>query len=308
MNSIHGIYSYIKDILYSEEWIIAIRKRANEFLFQNDGLQHSFQILRNTWRYWSADPFIFEKDGKAFLFFEMFDRLKGKGGIGVREFRNGEWSPMQMIIEKPFHMSFPYIYEDQNGIFMMPEASYDRCVPILKAVDFPWKWKKVERLLDGEKVCDSIMKNIKGIRYLFTQPVEKPYTFGKLDLYIESKEGWKLHPESPICKDTPNGARMAGDIFEVDGEIYRCGQDCRGGYGKGLCFFKIEKLNANEYIETYLKNISYNEIIVNAKEHFSGCHTYNISANFEVIDLKIVKCRPQNLLFAFIQKIKRLFR
>ena len=298
----------LKDYLFSEEWIIAFRKRQKGLLFQDKCLNQQFNILHNSWRYWAADPFLFEKNDKPYIFFEMFDRLKGKAGIGFREFDNGKWSPMQMIIEKPFHMSFPYIYEDQNGIFMMPEASYDKCVPIFKAIDFPCKWKMVERLLDGEKVCDSIMKKIKGLRYLFTQPVEIPYTFGELDLYIESKDGWKLHPASPICKSTPNGARMAGDIFEVDGEIYRCGQDCRGGYGKGLCFFKIEKLKADEYFETSIKNISYSEINVISKDHFCGCHTYNISANFEVIDLKIVKCRFQNLLFAFLQKIMSLFQ
>ncbi len=308
MNSIHGIYSFIKDILYSEEWIVSIRKREKSLLFQKDGLKHPFRILRNSWRYWAADPFLFEKNGKVYLFFEMFDRLKNKGGIGFREFNNDKWSPMQMIIEKPFHMSFPYIYEDQNGIFMLPEASYDRCVPILKAVEFPWKWKMVERLLDGEKVCDSILMQKKGLKYLFTQPVEIPYTFGKLDLYVETKEGWKLHSSSPICKSNPNGARMAGDILDVNCEIYRCGQDCCGGYGKGLCFFRIEKLNPDEYIETSIKNISFNEINIKSKEHFSGCHTYNISANFEVIDLKIVKCRLQNLLFAFLRKIMKLFK
>ena len=304
----NNFISIIKETLYPEEWSVAIRERKTALLFQNEGLKRKFYVLRNNFRYWAADPFLFEKDDKIYLFFEMYDRLKGKGGIGVREYNHGKWSKMHMVLEKTFHLSFPFVYEKDGKIFMMPEASYDKCIPILEAVNFPWQWKEVQRVLDGEKMCDSILYESKNKQFLFSQPVEIPYTFSKLNLYIKTENrNWQLHPACPICKNLQNGARMAGAIIEVDGEVYRCGQDCHGGYGKRLCFFRIDKLDSHEYHETRVCEISPIDLSFAKSKTFTGCHTYNISNHFEVIDLKIDKCCLVNILFKFLQKTMRLF-
>ena len=298
--------SILKEIVYPEEWSIAIRERKKALLFQKDGQEQPFEVLNNNFRYWTADPFLFEKEGKSYLFFEMFDRLKGKGGIGVREYNHGHWSPMHMICEKPFHLSFPFVYETNGKICLMPEASYDKCVPVLEAIDFPWKWKEVKRILDGEKVCDSVIYEKEDIQFLFTQPIEIPYTFDKLNLYVQTGNGnWRIHPASPICKKNQNGARMAGAIIEMNEDVYRCGQDCQGGYGKGLCFFRIDKIDSHEYHETPVCQIFPNDLNLLQSGTFTGCHTYNINNHFEVIDLKIEKFSLRNLYFILLGKLIR---
>ena len=56
-----------------------------------------FVILPNNFRYWAADPFPYTIDDKTFLFFEMFDRIKGKGVIGYRVLEDGKVGKMKKI-------------------------------------------------------------------------------------------------------------------------------------------------------------------------------------------------------------------
>lgn len=99
--------------LKKDEWIIAIRKRGEE----------QFRIIPNTLRYWCADPFVKEIDGHTFLLFEMYDRLKGKGLIGYRKFDGIKWGKPKVLIEDATHLSYPFVYEENGKMYIMPESN-----------------------------------------------------------------------------------------------------------------------------------------------------------------------------------------
>ena len=56
------------------------------------------------------------------------------------------------------------------------------------------------------------------------------------------------HPASPV-RISPNGARMGGIPLTIDGAIIRVGQDLRRGYGDGISFFRIARLDRDHYEE-----------------------------------------------------------
>ncbi len=293
---IGSLLSNIKERLFPEEWTLAIRERKGALLFQDAGRERPFQLLPNDHDFWSGDPFLFEEDGKAYLFFELFDRRLMRGAIGCRAYCNGDWGEAKIVFSADYHLSFPFVFRRDDAIYMMPEAYYSRCIPLLRAVSFPYEWELVEKIMSGRSVCDSILYSADSNEYLFTQPVVHPYTFAELELYVRSAEGWKAHPESPICKNQSRGARMAGSIIETQGKLYRVGQDCSNGYGNALQFFEINELTPEHYRETSLCNLTPDNILLDVRKKFHGCHTYNVSAHFEVLDLKSFPFRPGNLV------------
>ena len=83
------------------------------------------------------------------------------------------------------------------------------------------------------------------------------------------------HPMSPICM-SPAGGRMGGLIAERDGRLFRFGQDNRGRYGDGLILFAIDALTPDEYRESPISELRF--------EDAQGPHTLNVRGNRLLFD------------------------
>lgn len=187
------MHLYIKDLFLKEEWNIAIREKNDKFLWEKGGTSEKFTVLSNTIRYWAADPFIITFDDKDYLFFEMFDRLKGKGVIGYREINGGKISRMKIAYKAEYHLSFPFIFHYNNDVYMMPEYSEGKELFLLKATHFPDKWEKVESWMNEKRLVDSILLSYQGNIFLLTQELESGYSSDKLSLYIkQGKNGYLI--------------------------------------------------------------------------------------------------------------------
>ena len=80
---------------------------------------------------------------------------------------------------------------------------------------------------------------------------------------------------SPICM-SPAGGRMGGLIAERDGRLFRFGQDNRGRYGDGLILFAIDALTPDEYRESPISELRF--------EDAQGPHTLNVRGNRLLFD------------------------
>lgn len=279
------IKNRLKDLLIKEEWTLAIRKIQDKLLFEDGGTKKSFTILNNSLRYWAADPFIITKDEKDYIFFEMFDRLKGKGLIGYREINNGKFSKMKVAYERETHISFPFIFEYKGEIYMMPESSKDHTLPVLKAVSFPDKWQEVKNLNNGERFVDSVLFEQKDEVYLFTQQIQNVYSFDKLDVFQKKGDKFIPHKNNPVVVSSEN-ARLAGKVFSHKDSIIRVSQDCSEDYGRKLTFNLVKELSIENYCEEVIGEITVDDVALNKKRTFCGIHTYNKNNNYEIIDLK----------------------
>ena len=204
--------SNIKDLLFREEWKIAIRKKEDKSLWEKGGESKEFTVLPNTIRYWAADPFIISVGEKEYLFFEMFDRLKSKGLIGYREINGDKIGKMKIAYEAEHHLSFPYIFEYKNEYYMMPEYSEGKELFVLKAIHFPDKWEKIESWMQGKRLVDSVLLNHERENYLLTQDLKSGYSSEKLSIFIRKGKEWVPHKQNPIVKSLAN-ARLAGKHF-----------------------------------------------------------------------------------------------
>lgn len=290
------------------EWRLAFRFHGDKKLYEDTDLLSSFKIIKNSLRYWCADPFLIEKDGTRYLFFELYDRLKRKGCIGYRILKpDGTYTKIKKVYEDDCHLSYPNVFCHLGNYYIVPESSGGKSLYVLQAETFPNVWKKQKVLLDGTALVDTTFLTYDGKQFMFTSPIVKD-NVSALSIATISTDGEfdKERVINPVLVDKSR-ARMAGNfIFEKD-KIIRVSQDCSARYGGGLVFSQIMRLTETEYEEKEFARLS-NHLKVQGKR-FDGVHTYACDDCVECIDLKIeAKFNFVETIGFILQKLKRIFK
>ena len=154
------------------EWFLAFRPRKERLLFEDTESLSDFAVIKNSTRYWCADPFLIKRDNENYVFFEMYDRLKRKGCIGYRKiYDNGTVSKMNKIFEDDCHLSYPNIFQYNGDYFIIPESNQKEQLYLLRAKKFPDKWVKEKIICDNIKLADTTFLNHNSEIYTFTTPI-----------------------------------------------------------------------------------------------------------------------------------------
>lgn len=261
------------------EWWICIRSRKGTII---DNTKSPFTVINNSRRYWCADPFLFYYNGKNYLFFEMYDRLKRKGCLGYRIISdNGSIGKMHKMIEEDIHLSYPYVFQKNQDIYLMPESSKSSSQIIFKSNFFPHKWEKLDSLYNGKIVdCTPIIFNDK--KYALGTIVQNLDNVSNLSVFSFDDKLKYLY----TVKNDSSNSRNGGKIFEYNGNFVRVSQDCEKGYGSCLNFNIIKELLNDSYCEEVIKKISVSDLSINGIKNLDGIHTYNFNEFYEVIDVK----------------------
>lgn len=296
----------LSNFLYREEWILAIRKRSGALLFEDGGAERSFNIIPNTGRYWAADPFLFKHDGKTYVFFEMYDRWKGRGLIGYREiFGDNSFSDMKEVLDCGHHLSYPNIFEHNGEIYFIPESYMANQIILYRAVRFPDKWEKCAVLVDDIIACDTTMIDEE---YMITLANNSTNTKTETLLFRNHEGKWQRTLNNPV-ETNPAYARCGGKIFKYKDRLIRPAQDGVGGYGMGVVFREILSYGEKEYKEQTLGKITIDDIKYNAERRYDGVHTYNFNDEYEIIDLKIAKAfHAISIVSRYYGKASRLLK
>lgn len=115
-----------------------------------------------------ADPFPVTWQGRTFIFFEDLDHRTGKGVIAAIEFdAAGPVGEVFPVLEEPWHLSYPFLIEDDDDLWMIPESSAHCDVPLYRCIRFPDKWERHSTLLSGLELSDSTVVRHDGMYYLF---------------------------------------------------------------------------------------------------------------------------------------------
>ncbi len=290
-------------LLFREEWIIAIRSKSDKLLFEDGGTSKKFKLIKNTLRYWCADPFLITHDNKDYVFFEMYDRFKQRGVIGYREiYSDSSFSKLKVAFDIGCHLSYPYIFKKDNDIFVIPESYMANEVSLYKAQNFPDKWIKQKLLIDNIIACDTTFINND---YAITFVNNSENTGSDAVLFNTKSENWIMTNNNPVDTD-PAHSRCAGKVFNYNGKLIRPAQYGVGGYGNGIVFREILSCTDDEYIEKTMYKITVDDISYNSSKKYDGIHTYNFNDKYEVIDLKIQN--SLNLFNAFATVFHKLRR
>jgi glycosyltransferase involved in cell wall biosynthesis len=219
-----------------------------------------------------ADPFLFVKEDKLYLFYEFQNRWNSKGVINMRCTEDvNHWSQPKIVLEEDFHLSFPFVFEDHEEIFMIPETFMTKSIRLYKANNNLSHFSFVKTLISGEKFVDSSIWRKDNVYYLFTS-IQTPENSYIQQLYVSDSlcGNWQLHPSSPIAVGKFS-ERNGGSIFSRNNLLYRPAQNCSQFYGGNLHIFEIKEITKTNYIE-----IPYKLNIIPAKwQHSIGGHHYN---------------------------------
>ena len=280
-------FNILNKYLFPEEWCIAYRLVPSTSNLMND-TNTPFCIIRNTMRYWAADPYVVYEDGVYHLFFEMFDRFKRKGVIGYRCIQDGHIGKMSKIFEYSCHLSFPFIYKERGHYWIIPESNANRQLIRLKCLEFPKKWEMDSIIIDNIRLTDTILLESHDKRYYISQKIDDTDTFDRVDLFYE-QDGKIIEASTNPQKVDKGNARCAGRVIQDKQALFRPAQDCGTSYGERIIFNRINSVSPSAYSEIMEKAITCDDIVIKSRNKYTGIHTYNKCEGIEVIDLKLPK-------------------
>jgi hypothetical protein len=269
---------------HGSHWRIGWRfvETGNDVWSRRDLAGVRWNVLPDPVDHFYADPFPLRWQGKDYLFFEDLDHKTEKGIIAVVAFdQDGRPGPAMPVIEEPWHLSYPFLIERDGDIFMIPESSGNRDIPLYRAVDFPLKWERVATLVDGVEAADATIVEQDGLLYLFA--VVRDGVGGYSDTlaiwWADNLFGpWRPHERNPVLVDDRT-ARPAGNFARIDGALYRPVQDCRRAYGAGLGLMKVTRLDREGFAQQP-------DGLLEAGDPWPGkrIHTLNYNGRLEAID------------------------
>jgi len=289
----------VRNMIYKPCWTIGIVKRNSEDLFQISELDE-VTWLPSPKGSFIADPFVIEKSGIYYIFFEEYLYSRFSGRISMIETNNFKsFSRPEMVLEQPFHLSYPNVFEHDGRYYCIPEQVESGKVVLYEAQAFPKDWKETATILkfpglDPTIICDN------GRWWLFTGREGGE----DVELFIwhatELIGPWRPHPQNPVKTDV-RSSRPGGRPFLRDGKWIRPAQDCSISYGSRIVFNEIVEMTETCYEERPVHSLN-----PNPKGGFpDGLHTLDFTAGFYIIDGMALK---KSWRYAFMYLMNRLSR
>jgi len=230
-----------------------------------------------------ADPFLCTRDGRTFCFVEDFACKTGKAHITALEISGTRIIEHGIALKEPFHLSFPFLFKHQGGLYMCPETSKSRQIRVYRCTEFPLKWELEKILMEGVSAVDTMLFHRDGKWWMLTSIDESGTGDHCSELYLFSSDSplsttWAPHPQNPIRIDSCGG-RNAGLILEGE-KMFRLAQ-CQGfdRYGHSLRVNEIKEVSESRYVEDPVATIS-----PEFRNGLLGTHHLSTSGDTTVID------------------------
>jgi hypothetical protein len=223
--------------------------------FSLDGLH---PLLPPADRFW-ADPFLCYHQGRHQLFFEELRESRGRGAImtlAVDAEGRALDAVAQTALALPEHLSYPFLFEYQDALFMLPECGERNRLDLYGCVRFPDRWEPVQTLMRDVKLKDCTLFEHGGHWWLFCARSQGRQRINEtlVAFYADQPltDRWHEHPLNPIRRDF-RSARPAGRIQrDAMGRLLRPAQNAVPRYGYGLSVQEILELTPERYRERCL--------------------------------------------------------
>lgn len=241
------------------------------------------KTINNNKNSYFADPFLISKGSKSYCFCEEIDKSTKKGVISLIEISGNNQEYKGIILAEPFHLSFPFIFEIDDMVYMIPESAENNDIRLYECVDFPLQWKLKTVLIDNISATDSIVFFKDSKYWLLTNSSisdESDHSSELMIYYSNSliSNNWTPHQNNPVIIDA-SCARNAGYIYN-DETLYRVSQKIGfNTYGTGININKIKVLTTTEYREELAS-----KILPKFKKKLRGTHHMSSNENMTVID------------------------
>ena len=269
----------IERALNLEQWFLAYKFGAGRV---SADLQGYTRLMPPKDRDW-ADPFVVEKGGRYYVFFEELPYAERKAHISMLELdANGNASRPQRVLEADHHLSYPFVFEHDGQLWMLPESARARSVELYRCVDFPLVWKREHVLIEGLRLVDATLYKAADRWWMFANSAAGESRMFDDELHLFHADRltgeWLPHPKNPVKSDA-RSSRPAGRLFERDGVLCRPAQICVPRYGAGLAIQRVLKLTPQDYAERQVERL-----LADPAAGLFGLHTMNQAGGLTVVD------------------------
>ncbi|MEP6846213.1 MAG: hypothetical protein ABI861_09425 [Panacibacter sp.] len=234
-----------------------------------------------------ADPCVFNTDdGRHFIFFEELVYSKKKAHLSVLELKkDGTISAPQIVLEKPYHLSYPFVFKEGNDIYMIPETSANKTIELYKCITFPDKWEFKMNLMENLHAVDTTIHFHKNKYWMFVNIKENKGSSAWDELFLFYADHfltgeWKAHPQNPIISDVRQ-SRPAGHLIVQEGKLYRPSQDCSCTYGYATNMNEVLLLNETAYKERIIE-----KLLPKWNDKVTAVHTLSNNRGLTVLDAR----------------------
>lgn len=267
-------------LFFYDQWNIGVTEDPiHTFLIADSRPQVQWLPTPSSGKF-SADPFGMRRDNALHILFEEYDYSTDKGWISTIGAQEKSFSPPRVVIDSPFHMSYPYLLQYNNEIYCIPETYEAREVSLYRANEFPDSWEKVAILIEDFAGLDSTIFQYEGHWWLLaTDQDDGPHSKLKVWHAPDLLGPWHPHSANPVKVDV-RSARPAGTPFMHDGQLYRPAQDCSQTYGGRIVLNRVTHLTPTEFREEPVVVIEpYRE-----GPYPDGTHTISTAGDVAVVD------------------------
>lgn len=264
-----------RNIIMKEQWFLVL---VSNDIKNAKAIKYSPSLDK----FW-ADPFLFTLNNNEYLFFEEYEEETGKGNISFLKL--GENLEIiekpKVIIKKPYHLSYPFIFEYNKCFYMIPETSENHAIELYKATSFPDQWAKEKNLMENIYALDSSLFHYNDLWWMFANIKKTKSASSDSDLYLFFAQNpidgqWKEHPKNPIVTSVKS-ARPAGRIYQKGNRLFRPSQDCSKRYGYGLVINEIQTLTTAEYEEKKIERVT------PSRSSIIALHTINTNSSKSIV-------------------------
>ncbi|MBW8847070.1 MAG: hypothetical protein JF607_19050 [Burkholderiales bacterium] len=268
------------------------------------------------WRY-LADPFGLVRGDALHVFVEAFDYRVKRATIERHEFdlsfgpSDLRWRGQATVLDLPFHLSFPQVFEHDGETWMVPESFQAGEIALYRATDRSLdRWERQCALLSGLPGADASLVEHGGRWWMFYTLVGAGGR-DQRELHVAHAPAlagpWTPLAGNPV-RVNREGARPAGRPFVAhDGVLTLPVQDSSTGYGGATRLLRFPVLTPERVvIEAGAERLTGDLV---SDSHTAGLHTLSgCAGGFTLIDVKRIDRSRGRQWLDFKRRLRRLLK
>jgi hypothetical protein len=236
-----------QDRLMAEWWSVGTATVPLDRVLSGGGLGDITWYRTKLGTRYLADPFPWP--GTNRILCEEMPLSNGVGRIVSVVAAGQDLVSSTVLLDDGCHHSYPCTFRDGDVVYCVPEST-ERGATCIYRLDDDGKLNPICDAAPHSRLADPTLFRWNGRYWLACTDLDVGGHDNLCLLYASEITGpWTPHARWPVKIDV-RGARPAGMLFNVDGRLFRPGQDCAATYGAAVAIHEIVALSETDFHES----------------------------------------------------------
>ena len=251
---VHGLPGWVDAIrakwqkrLMAEWWSLGTSTASVDQVLSGGGLGDIDWCHTQAGDHYLADPFPWP--GTDRILCEEMPVVGGVGRIVAVALTNEGLSSPEVLLDDGAHHSYPCTFRDGGTVYCVPESTQRGATWIHRLGDDSQLEPTCE-VAPHCRLADPTLFRWQGRYWLACTDLDLGEHDNLCLLHAPEISGpWTKHARWPVKIDI-RGARPAGQLFNVEGRLFRPGQDCAATYGAAVTIHEVQILTETDFRES----------------------------------------------------------